>query len=385
VARRCRVERRCTEMHRLLPWLILLSLASWDARGQATISGRGFISGTGSIQLYTLVSIQISPDPAPARVSAPFNTTIAIGGTVNLEAIGTFSDGTQQDLTATCTFTSSAPTKVGLGTVGDPQAVNGLAVGSSNISCTQAGITSNSLSITVVAVQITQSTIPPATVGSAYSTTFTASGGTSPYTYTCNPACGNITGIGLTLSSAGVLSGTPSVGSDASSPYPFTVRATDSLSVIGSASFGLTVLTGALGDNSYCTAGSAGSAGTPNFPVVGSDPNPTRCFYTPVSATPSPGATVNVVAGSDSGVSEMAAAIAGLACGQQIVIAAGISITGHWTLPALGCSDSQWITIKSSGVSNASFPGEGTTTTPCFSNVASMPGRPAYSLSLIHI
>jgi hypothetical protein len=67
-------------------------------------------------------------------------------------------------------------------------------------------------------------TAPGGTVGSAYSTTFTASGGQTPYTFA---ATGTVP-PGLTLSSSGVLSGTPTTaGTD-----NFSVVATDANAVV---------------------------------------------------------------------------------------------------------------------------------------------------------
>ena len=60
-----------------------------------------------------------------------------------------------------------------------------------------------------------------ATVGSAYSTTITASGAVSPYTFTISAGA---LPAGMTLSTAGVLSGTPTAGGT----FNFTVEATDS-------------------------------------------------------------------------------------------------------------------------------------------------------------
>ncbi|ASW54208.1 putative Ig domain-containing protein [Plantactinospora sp. KBS50] len=70
------------------------------------------------------------------------------------------------------------------------------------------------------------------TVGTATSLTLSASGGTSPYTWTA-------TGLpsGLSVSSGGVISGTPT----AAGTYPVTATATDSTGASGSASFTWTI------------------------------------------------------------------------------------------------------------------------------------------------
>ncbi|TIQ37119.1 MAG: autotransporter domain-containing protein [Mesorhizobium sp.] len=81
-------------------------------------------------------------------------------------------------------------------------------------------------SVTVVinaapTIVVSPTTLPGgATVGSSYSTAIAASGGTSPYTFAIS--AGSLP-AGLTLSSAGTLSGTPTAGGT----FNFTVRATD--------------------------------------------------------------------------------------------------------------------------------------------------------------
>ncbi|KQU78747.1 hypothetical protein ASD12_16220 [Mesorhizobium sp. Root102] len=75
-----------------------------------------------------------------------------------------------------------------------------------------------------------------ATVGSAYSTTITASGAVSPYTFTISAGA---LPAGMTLSTAGVLSGTPTAGGT----FNFTVEATDSSATpqSGTLTYALTV------------------------------------------------------------------------------------------------------------------------------------------------
>jgi hypothetical protein len=77
--------------------------------------------------------------------------------------------------------------------------------------------------VTVSPLSITTASLSAATMGSAYSATLSATGGTSPYTWSL--ASGSLP-AGLTLSSAGTISGTPT----ASGSVSFTVEAKDSQS-----------------------------------------------------------------------------------------------------------------------------------------------------------
>ncbi|NTF46561.1 Ig domain-containing protein, partial [Rhizobium rhizogenes] len=84
--------------------------------------------------------------------------------------------------------------------------------------------TSKAFSLTIASpsIAITPTTLPAATVASAYNQTITASGGTSSYAYAITAGA---LPAGLTLSATtGVLSGTPSAGGT----FNFTVTATDS-------------------------------------------------------------------------------------------------------------------------------------------------------------
>lgn len=70
----------------------------------------------------------------------------------------------------------------------------------------------------------TASPLPDATENTLYTpVTFAASGGTTPYTWSVGPGLPT----GMTLSSAGVLSGTPAVGTGGGTTYTFTVTVTD--------------------------------------------------------------------------------------------------------------------------------------------------------------
>ena len=70
---------------------------------------------------------------------------------------------------------------------------------------------------------ISPSTLTAATIGMPYSFSFAATGGIAPYSWSVPAGCGSLP-TGLTLSSSGVLSGTPT----APGSFSFTIAATDS-------------------------------------------------------------------------------------------------------------------------------------------------------------
>jgi hypothetical protein len=81
-----------------------------------------------------------------------------------------------------------------------------------------------------MAITLSPMTLPNGTKGSAYSQTITASGGTGPYTYAVTSGA---LPAGLSLSSGGVLSGTPTTPGYSS----FTVTATDSVPATGAQAY----------------------------------------------------------------------------------------------------------------------------------------------------
>jgi uncharacterized delta-60 repeat protein len=117
----------------------------------------------------------------------------------------------------------------------------------------------DALTLTVArGIVLSPTTLAAATAGASYSATITAGGGTAPYTFAVT--AGSLP-AGLTLSSDGVLSGTPTATGSSS----FTVAATDTNSDTGSESYTLTVNPGpaatfrVTGFPSPTTAGMAGT------------------------------------------------------------------------------------------------------------------------------
>jgi Putative Ig domain len=83
-------------------------------------------------------------------------------------------------------------------------------------------------------VVITTGSLPGGTVSDAYSQTLAASGGTGPYSWSLT---GGSLPNGLTLSSGGVISGTPTN----TGTFGFTVRATDTLGASGTKALSITI------------------------------------------------------------------------------------------------------------------------------------------------
>ena len=101
--------------------------------------------------------------------------------------------------------------------------------------------TSSGLTITVTNLAITTaSPLPAGVVGTAYSVQFAASGGTSPYTWSV--ASGSSLPAGLTLSSTGLLSGTPTTAVSGAS-FGITVTDSEAPPVAVTATFSLTIST----------------------------------------------------------------------------------------------------------------------------------------------
>ena len=189
------------------------------------------VTDSGGLTATEAVTLAIVPGPSLSFPAPPAgwtntvysNTLTVSGGTspfawsvssgspppgINLSADGTLTG------TPTATGTSSFTVKV---------------TDANGQSATQA------TSITINAGVSTTFSPPPAAVkGAPYSVTLTASGGTPPYTWSVN--AGTLP-PGLTLSSAGVLAGTPTVAGS----YPFSVNVIDQNNGIATASITLVV------------------------------------------------------------------------------------------------------------------------------------------------
>ncbi|MGP8244755.1 MAG: beta strand repeat-containing protein [Bryobacteraceae bacterium] len=162
-------------------------------------------------------------------VGTPISITFAASGGAppySFSATGSFPGGAH--FSGAGVLTAPAPTSVGSYTF------------LVSVADTQGNSTSKSFILTITAAPLVITTTSPlanATVGIAYSASFAATGGIVPYTWTATG-----TPPGLSLSSAGILSGTPT----AFGAYTLSVTVTDSSRISATGSFALTVSPAAL-------------------------------------------------------------------------------------------------------------------------------------------
>ena len=186
------------------------------------------VNKTFSITVNPALSITTaSPLPA-ATVSTAYPFTFAASG-----GTGTLT-WTQQNLPGGLSLSSAGAIS------GSPSATGTTA----NIMITVTDVNTASItktfSLTVNALPVVggPGTLPTATVGSTYTTgnNITLTGGTAPIAWTIS---GLPNGMGLSINSSGVISGTPTT--NAASPYTVTVKATDANGAFSSQNFTLPV------------------------------------------------------------------------------------------------------------------------------------------------
>ena len=236
------------------------------------LSGTPVTSGTVN---FTVTSTDSSTGTGPYTASGTYAlTTSAPTITVSPSTLSgaTVGVATSQSVTAsggTAPYTyaiTSGALPAGL-TLSSAGTLSGTPTAAGTFSFTVRGTDANaysgtrSYSLTVAAPTITlnPTTLTSATVGTASSQSVTASGGTAPYTYAISSGA---LPAGLSLSSSGTLSGTPTAGGS----FNFTVTATDSSTgtgpFTGSRAYTLTVGNPTLTITPSSTGGLTGVAGT---------------------------------------------------------------------------------------------------------------------------
>ena len=179
------------------------------------------------------VTFEAGPAPTLDSISVtPVNPSINTGTTQHFTANGSYSDGSTQNLTSQVTWTSSSTSTA---TINSGGLASGVSAGTTTITAAlsgKSGITT--LSVQAAPLTITTTSLPNAVLNTSYSATAAGSGGTPPYTWTL--ADGQLP-PGLSLSSGGAISGSPTVAGS----YNFTVRLTDNVSQTATKGLSITV------------------------------------------------------------------------------------------------------------------------------------------------
>jgi uncharacterized protein YhjY with autotransporter beta-barrel domain len=162
-------------------------------------------------------------------------TTVVITITQNVTWTDTAQNGPTLTFTSATDMSGSAVAAGSAPIVGLVATANSLRINWAGRSYSPGDVVTINLSgVFAPPITVSPSSLPNGAVASAYSQTLTATGGTAPYTFTRDS--GTLP-AGLTLSTGGTLSGTPTAGGT----FNFTVRATDAASQSVTQAYSLTI------------------------------------------------------------------------------------------------------------------------------------------------
>jgi hypothetical protein len=186
----------------------------------------GSLSSTGafSLTIYPAEPTITSASPLPSgTVGAAYSQTLAASGSTTPYVWSIASGSLPVGLTlSTNGVISGTPSMATIASFAvQVMGNNGLAA-------------TNAFTLTIIPVITTSSPLPSGIVGTAYNQALTANGGTTPYTWSI--FSGGLPS-GLDLTTDGVISGTPSMATNAS----FTVQVTDNNGLSSTKAFALTI------------------------------------------------------------------------------------------------------------------------------------------------
>ncbi|MBC8982357.1 autotransporter domain-containing protein [Pseudomonas lurida] len=222
--------------------------------GPNTISVMGTAQDGSSTHLYTITVTRALAAPDASNVTAAVAANSS-GNPITLALSGA---------TATSVAVASGPSHGVASASGTSITYTPAAGYSGTDSFTYtASNTAGSSSAATVSITVTQPTLavtpgflPAGQIGTAYSQSLSAAGGTAPYSYASSGALP--TGLNLDLAS-GIVSGTPtSVGG-----FNFTITATDSHGATGSTGYSVSIVAGALPVTGTVSATVAANTSTP--------------------------------------------------------------------------------------------------------------------------
>jgi hypothetical protein len=231
-------------------WALVSPASSND--GLTMGSSSGTISGTPTANGTFILSVQIN-DSSGLTFTRQFTLSVSTGLSILTTSLPNGSVGTvypQQVLSAgggqppyrwtvtTGTLPPGLTLNGSFGYINGTPTANGKYPFTLTVTDNQGNTATANLSITVgtpVTITITPATLPAGSVGTSYSQTLTASGGTAPYTW--STTAGTLP-AGLTLNATtGTISGTPTTAATSN----FTVQATDANQATGQAALSIAI------------------------------------------------------------------------------------------------------------------------------------------------
>lgn len=327
-----------------------------------TVTGTDSSTGTGP---YTVSAIYTLTTSAPTVSLSPTTLSSATVGTATSQSV-TASGGASPYSYAVVSGALPAGLSLNASTgtlAGTPTAAGTF---SFTVRATDAnaysGTRSYSLTVAAPTIALSPTTLAGATVSTAYSQSVTAGGGTAPYTYTVTSGA---LPTGLSLSSAGTLSGTPTAGGS----FSVTISATDSTTgtgpFTGSRAYTLSVGSPTLAIAPASTAGLTAVAGagySQTFTASGGN-SPYTYALTVNSGTLPTGLAFNTGTGTLSGTPTTAGAVGFTVTATDSSSGSGpYAVSGTYTLtvsaptltvapatlpnPALGTAYSQTLTAS---------------------------------------
>ena len=221
----------------------LTSTTTWSSLtpGVATITAGGLATGvtTGSSTISATMSgingSTMLTVTAPVLVSiavTPANPSIAAGTTQQFTAMGTYSNGSMQNLTSTTTWSSLTP---GVATITEGGLATGVTTGSSTISTTMSGINGSTM-LTVTAPVLASIAVTPTSPSIAKGTTqqFTATGtysNSSTQNITTSVTWASSSTSVATIAAGGLATGTGTGTSNITATLGSVVSPSDTLTV----------------------------------------------------------------------------------------------------------------------------------------------------------
>jgi hypothetical protein len=202
-----------------------------------TVTATGFVSGSNNCagsQAYSLViacpTISVSPETLPGGTAGTaYSQTLTANPTGGNYTFARTAGTLPTGLTlSSAGVLSGTPTAAG--TFNFTVTATGFVNGQNNC----AGSRAYSITVVCPAITTNPATLPGGTINASYSQTLTATGGTAPYSFAVTS--GNLP-ASLTLTAAGVLSGTP----PAAGSFNFTITATDANQCTGSRAYTLVI------------------------------------------------------------------------------------------------------------------------------------------------